>query len=241
MHRNIFYYAKDKMKVKNFLLLFFMGSLFFSCKLFTTDVSGYLSSGQNAGSLSYTLSADKTYYSVGGTNKCSGVVYIPEIYNGISVTHIKEKGFMGNSNITNIDIPDTITSIGDSAFEDCTSLKTIIVPSGVMNINSSVFSGCTAATVYIDRTSYTDGEFDDVVQTLYKGAWFKISFETNGGGYISPKGVVGSQSVLPDFLPNVTKAGSIFAGWYVDAEFENAFQHNQLIKSDMVLYAKWSD
>jgi len=47
---------------------------------------------------------------------------IPEIVNGMTVTKIGDDAFAGNTTITSIDLPDTITIIGKRAFKGCTLL-----------------------------------------------------------------------------------------------------------------------
>ena len=69
--------------------------------------------------------------------------------NGGSEYHIKEgTRFIGNSafrsctNLTSIDIPNSVTSIGEGAFSSCADLTSIIIPSSVTSIGESVFDGC---------------------------------------------------------------------------------------------------
>ena len=54
------------------------------------------------------------------------------------ITGIKDK------TITEITIPDSVTSIGTYAFNGCTKLTSIIIPNSVTNIGYSAFFGCSA-------------------------------------------------------------------------------------------------
>ena len=48
--------------------------------------------------------------------------------------------------LTNITLPDNITSIGNSAFSDCTSLTSIAIPTSVTNISGYAFIRCSSLT-----------------------------------------------------------------------------------------------
>ena len=54
--------------------------------------------------------------------------------------------FHGCISLTNVDIPNSVTTIGSSAFFYCTSLTNVTIPSKVDSIRSSAFNGCTGLT-----------------------------------------------------------------------------------------------
>ncbi len=62
------------------------------------------------------------------------------------VTSIKNSVFSGYSSLTSITIPDSVISIGESAFEGCSSLTSINIPDGVTSIGKSAFEGCSSLT-----------------------------------------------------------------------------------------------
>ncbi len=58
------------------------------------------------------------------------------------VTGIDEYAFAGCSDLTKVEIPDSVTFIGAYAFAECTALESVKIPSGVTRIEEGTFSGC---------------------------------------------------------------------------------------------------
>ena len=52
--------------------------------------------------------------------------------------------FEGCTSLTNITIPNSVTSIGLDTFRGCKNLKSVTIPNGVKSINKSTFSNCTS-------------------------------------------------------------------------------------------------
>ena len=63
-----------------------------------------------------------------------------------SVTSIGKSAFSSCRNLASITIPSGVTSIGDSAFSYCSSLTSISIPSGVTSIGGWAFSDCSRLT-----------------------------------------------------------------------------------------------
>ncbi len=80
---------------------------------------------------------------------------IPETINGLPVTVIGPGLFSRDGNITNITIPQSITSIEASAFASCVGLTTLAIPSDVTNIGSSAFEGAAGLTSVVVPDSVT--------------------------------------------------------------------------------------
>ena len=57
-----------------------------------------------------------------------------------------ENLYLNNELVTDLIIPDSVTSIGNSALSGCTSLTSITIGNGVTSIGDSAFSGCTSLT-----------------------------------------------------------------------------------------------
>ena len=59
-----------------------------------------------------------------------------------SVTSIGNYAFLNCSGLTSVTIPNSVTSIGDAAFSGCSSLTSITIPNSVTSIEESAFRGC---------------------------------------------------------------------------------------------------
>jgi len=59
-----------------------------------------------------------------------------------SVTTIPSYAFYGCSGLTSVTIPNSVTSIGSGAFCGCSGLTSVTIPNSVTSIGSSAFSGC---------------------------------------------------------------------------------------------------
>ncbi len=70
-----------------------------------------------------------------------------------SVTSIANEAFQGCSMLESVSIPASVTSIGNHAFYDCTSLVSITIPSSVTEIGGGAFGGlCRIVTVTCEAT-----------------------------------------------------------------------------------------
>ncbi len=82
-----------------------------------------------------------------------GVVSVPASVNGYAVFDVKDSVFMGNTQITKVTLPASLTNLSDRAFYGCTALTEVNVPAGVRTIASYTFSGCTS----LDSVSLSEG------------------------------------------------------------------------------------
>ena len=64
---------------------------------------------------------------------------IPSEINGTKIVGIGDSAFQGIENITEVNIPNTITSIGERAFNACYNLRKINIPNSVTSIGESAF------------------------------------------------------------------------------------------------------
>lgn len=63
-----------------------------------------------------------------------------------SVTSIENGAFQNCSNLTSITIPNSVTSIGNYAFSYCTGLTSITIPDSVTSIRNGAFQDCSNLT-----------------------------------------------------------------------------------------------
>ena len=72
-----------------------------------------------------------------------GTVTIPNTVKDCLVTSIGTYAFMNCTNVTAINIPNSVNSIERTAFYNCSGLLSITLPNSVSSIGSAAFSGCT--------------------------------------------------------------------------------------------------
>ncbi len=79
-----------------------------------------------------------------------------------SVTSIGDYAFYNCSSLTSVTIPDSVTSIGEYAFNGCRNLTSVTIGNGVTSIGDGAFSGCsslTSVTIGNGVTSIGGGAF----------------------------------------------------------------------------------
>ena len=77
---------------------------------------------------------------------CYSMSKLTDIVIPNSITSIGDNAFRGCTGLISIEIPNSVTSIGRYAFSDCTSLNSIEIPNSVTSIGERAFSNCTALT-----------------------------------------------------------------------------------------------
>ncbi len=116
----------------------------------TVALSGTIASAETSGDFTYTVKDGKatiTGYSGSATN-----VTIPSKLGGVTVTEIAGKSFTGNTTITSVTIPATVTVIGGSgsyddngAFAGCKNLQNVTITPGTgteSSIEREAFRNC---------------------------------------------------------------------------------------------------
>ncbi len=76
--------------------------------------------------------------------------------------------------------------------------------------------------------------------TFLRKVTYTVSFDTAGGDEVEPVPVINGKTVAKPADP--TKSGSVFLGWYADAELSQAFHFGSTpIYGDATVYAKWAE
>ena len=115
-------------------------------------------SGETSGDWTYTVTDNQA--TITGYSGDGGEVVIPAEVDGVAVVKVGESCFEGNTSVTSITIPDSVTSIGDYAFYNCTSLPSITIPDSVTSIGFGTFANCTSFTSVTIPDSVTSiGEY----------------------------------------------------------------------------------
>ena len=154
--------------------------------------------------------------------------------------------YLNNQLVTNLVIPNTITTIGVSAFSGCSGLTSITIPNSVTTIDNSAFYKCSGL-----KMVFYSGSAEE---------WNKISIDFDNSCLTSAKRVYNSDGVEREYafitnceqtvdtitakyldrLPVIEREGHRFVGWYDNAEFSgNPVSVPYYSTDKTTLYAKW--
>ncbi len=104
-------------------------------------------SGETSGDLTYSVSDNQA--TITGYSGAGGAVDIPAVMNEISVVRVGQYSSIfgdGNSTVTSVTIPNSVTSIGVYAFYNCSNLTSVTIPNSVTSIGNYAFRSCSSLT-----------------------------------------------------------------------------------------------
>ena len=158
-------------------------------------------------------------------------------------------GYHGASPVTLV-IPADVTVIRDGAFNGCNTLQELTVPTNVTEIGEYAFSYCNnLSRAFLPKN--LEGAIDDsyvfdgspVTVYYYEGdapVLVTITLNANGGAI----GAASVRAVLDDVtgnLPEPTRDGHNFLGWFTAAEGGSQVTADTVVNGDMTLYAHWEE
>ena len=172
----------------------------------------------------YDISSDGTYAEVVAYEGTATYIKIAAEYNGLPVKTIYNSAFQ-SKNITNIEIPDTVTTIGKMAFYG-SNLKSISIPDSVTTIGNQAFAYCSNLTEITIGTGIKEIGYNAFNDILYEGHkilnvhikdlthWCSIKFNSNPiqyakGFYVN--GELISDLIIPDDVISVES--NAFSGY----------------------------
>ena len=143
-------------------------------------------------------------------------VFLP---NGL--TSIGDFAFYGCTGLRSVTIPNSVTSIGDSAFSGCTGLTSVTIPDGVTSIWGRAFDGSGLVDVYYNGTG---AQFSQIIDRynndrLLNATWHctddAIVVTLNANGGECYKNTISVfYGATYSALPPPWRAGYTFAGWW---------------------------
>ena len=191
-----------------------------------------------------------------GTGAFAGCISLEKISLGENIKTIGYSAFASctSINLTNVTIPENVTTIRPGTFDYCTHLEYIMLPAGLTSFQDSL-KGCPAgnpngAIYYKNYKATADALLANSTNTDLKNRNFlylcKVTFDANGGNLTDPAEVpVYKTEKITDTKANEltaihdpTRAGYKFTGWYT--EDGQPFDVNETaIMEDTPLHAGW--
>ena len=198
-----------------------------------------------------------------GTGAFAGCISLEKISLGENIKTIGYSAFASctSINLTNVTIPENVTTIRPGTFDYCTHLEYIMLPAGLTSFQDSL-KGCPAgnpngAIYYKNYKAAADAlladndansNIDDNYKLKKRNFLYlcKVTFDANGGKLNDDAEVpVYKTEKITDTKANEltaihdpTRAGYKFTGWYT--EDGQPFDVNDTaITKDITLYARW--
>ena len=161
----------------------------------------------------------------GAFQSCYGLTNV-EIPN--SVTNIGEYAFRNDSGLTRVTIPESVVSIGEDAFARCSMLHLALLPRSLEGrVPSSAFEDCASSLQIV----FYDGSVADLPC---------VTFDANGG-LVDIVSVTKLTGYPIGELPQPTRSGYAFIGWFTMSTGGNQVAETTTITSDLTLYAHWEE
>ena len=131
-------------------------------------------------SLEYTQSEDGSYYTVSGIGTVKNTeITVPEYYDGKPIKAVGDGAFKYQTQITAINLPDSIEMIGKDAFRGCTKITDFTVPRSLKTVGEDAFHGCKIKSIEVKSFgAWCEIDFEDLESNpMHTGAVFTMDGE----------------------------------------------------------------
>ncbi|MBQ0031430.1 MAG: leucine-rich repeat protein [bacterium] len=188
---------------------------------------------------------------------CSG---LEDLKLSSGIINIWSHAFEGCSSLTSVVIPSTVGLLGAAAFASCENLKTMTMPGSwdlsfafegeYLCFGSGMFWGSPVKTFHVTngtisnlKKALEDGGMDlsGVSFDMVKGpscVYYGIMFDVQGGEQNPPSRTVSKGEKYGE-LPEVSRAGYFFGGWFTAAAGGSHVSASSTVNGDVTLYAHW--
>ena len=151
---------------------------------------GGASTPENPQGLDFYPKDDGTYAVAVGNAKYLSKIVIPSTYLGKAVTGIVKQGFVACPNLTEIVIPDSVTSFDYGAFMDCSSLASMTIPDSVTYIGEHAFLYCSSLTsIDVDPDNAYFKSIDGNLYTKDGKTMIQYAIGNQDTSFVIPDGV----------------------------------------------------
>lgn len=171
---------------------------------------------------------------------------------------VSEGAFSNCPELTTVTFPEGITVLEENMLSNCQKLTTVSLPASLTEIKANVLNDCGKL---VEITfSGTEEEWEDItgIETFINSLGenveipfedesetqtvFELTLNANGGKFDSEETKTVSttaQGKLPENMPEPTKVGYFFKGWYTLTEEGDLITANTKFDKDTELFAQW--
>lgn len=161
-------------------------------------------------------------------------------FNSSSLTYIGNSAFYA-SNLKDFVFSSNLTYIGDYAFKDSNLSGIIYIASSVSAIGYRAFSGTEISCIYTEKSPNPSGWSSDWNVDLTTVV-YNCTFSANKSYIVSiNKTSTSLEHVSSSGIPNPTRSGYIFGGWYTTSDYTGNQYMDLATAPNSTLYAKWTE
>ena len=193
-----------------------------------------------------------------GTNAFTECDSLTTLSLGKNIETIGQYAFRECQNLANVTIPEKVKEIKSDTFIKCYHLKSITLPAGLTSFEDSLEDCPGGCVIYYknyktaaDALRKNNPVLDNAIQRGRKFLYLcKVTFDANGGSLTDKGGNLTDHAVVSVYktekinendlaaIPNPTRAGYKFTGWYTDKD--QLFDVKETaITEDITLHAGW--